>query len=227
MSSFAETSNTTSTKKASSGSKSSKASKPCATATAPVVDAKTHEDVARWGFNIENTEELEDWASEWQEVLNGNGVWGGRTRGGRGVQRITGRTKDISVEGVTLAFCGKELLTRTSIKFVHKHRYGIIGENGVGKSTLLRRIAKRTLPGIPLHFRIGYVQQELPLVEGDIQVLDYIMKGVHASNSCLVEKLEELREQEKELDEQMEVSECDEVPTFADSFSLLSLENQR
>jgi hypothetical protein len=70
-------------------------------------------EIARWGFNLDNSIELEDWATEWQQVLNGNGVWGGRTRGGRGVQKITGRTKDISVEGITIAFCGKELLQRT------------------------------------------------------------------------------------------------------------------
>lgn len=70
-------------------------------------------DTARWGMNLEDTVEHDDWSSAWQEVLEGKGVWGGRTRGGRGVQRITGLTKDISVEGITLSFSGKELLQRT------------------------------------------------------------------------------------------------------------------
>lgn len=70
-------------------------------------------DIARWGMNLQDTIDNDDWSSAWQEVLEGKGVWGGRTRGGRGVQRITGYTKDISVEGVTLSFSGKELLQRT------------------------------------------------------------------------------------------------------------------
>lgn len=70
-------------------------------------------ETARWGLNLEDTVEQDDWSSAWQEVLEGKGVWGGRTRGGRGVQRITGFTRDISVEGITLSFSGKELLQRT------------------------------------------------------------------------------------------------------------------
>jgi hypothetical protein len=70
-------------------------------------------DIARWGHNLSDTVDNDDWSSAWQEVLEGKGVWGGRTRGGRGVQRITGMTRDISVEGITLSFSGKELLQRT------------------------------------------------------------------------------------------------------------------
>lgn len=87
--------------KASASSKEKKDSKASAAET------------ARWGLNLEDTVEQDDWSSAWQEVLEGKGVWGGRTRGGRGVQRITGFTRDISVEGITLSFSGKELLQRT------------------------------------------------------------------------------------------------------------------
>lgn len=161
-------------------------------------------DVARWGLDLDSTLQMEDWYSAWQEVLEGKGVWGGRTRGGRGVQRITGLTNDISVEGITLAFCGKELLTRTSLKLVHGHRYGLIGENGVGKSTLLRRLAKRSVPGIPLHFRFGYVQQELPVAE-DMTVLEYVLKAAKSLGSA-TERLQQLRKDEEQMEQAMEVS---------------------
>eukprot|EP00981_Chlorochromonas_danica_P002656 scaffold521_cov177-Ochromonas_danica.AAC.10 len=170
--------------------------------------ATSKESIARWGFDLQSTEENDDWTTAWQEVLEGKGVWGGRTRGGRGVQRITGLTQDISVEGVTLAFCGRELLQRTSLKLVHGHRYGLVGENGVGKSTLLRRLAKQTLPGIPLHFRFGYVQQELPLAE-DMTVMDYILKAKTALASPL-ERYEELKKVEAELEDLMEKEEDNE-----------------
>jgi ATPase subunit of ABC transporter with duplicated ATPase domains len=92
-----------------------------------------------------------------------------------------------------------------SLKLVSGHRYGLIGENGVGKSTLLRRIAKQTLPGIPLHFRIGYVQQELPVVE-DVTVLNYILKANNDSESALQEQIDALKSEEKELEDKMDVS---------------------
>ncbi|RYH28356.1 ATP-binding cassette domain-containing protein [archaeon] len=163
----------------------------------------SEENIARWGLNLSATEELDDWSSEWQEVLQGKGVWGGRKRGGRGVQRITGQTKDISVEGLTLAFCGRELLQRTSLKLVAGHRYGLIGENGVGKSTLLRRMAKQTIPGIPLHFRFGYVQQEL-LVAEDCSVLDYVLSRVGGAAGGVDDQLNTLRDEEAELEAEME-----------------------
>lgn len=91
-----------------------------------------------------------------------------------------------------------------SIKFVHGHRYGIIGENGIGKSTLLRRLAKQSIPGVPLHFRFGYVQQEIPVID-NVTVLDYILRGA-ASTESLEESLEALKEEEAELESQLEVN---------------------
>lgn len=92
---------------------------------------------------------------------------------------------------------------RCSIKFVHGHRYGIIGENGIGKSTLLRRLAKQSIPGIPLHFRFGYVQQEIPVIE-NVSVLDYVLRGA-ASTESLEESLETMKEDEVALEDQLEV----------------------
>jgi ATP-binding cassette subfamily F protein 3 len=40
-------------------------------------------------------------------------------------------------------------------------RYGLVGRNGTGKSTLLRHISGRELWGIPAHLRILHVEQEV------------------------------------------------------------------
>ena len=53
------------------------------------------------------------------------------------------------VDGVTLAFLGRELLSRSELRLVGGRRYALLGRNGVGKSTLLRRIAAGALPGFP------------------------------------------------------------------------------
>jgi ATPase subunit of ABC transporter with duplicated ATPase domains len=81
----------------------------------------------------------------------------------------------------------------------------MIGENGVGKSTLLRRMAKQWVPGIPLHFRFGYVQQELPIME-DISVMNFIMKTTVHTVASLEREIADMRKKEMELDALMEVS---------------------
>lgn len=40
-------------------------------------------------------------------------------------------------------------------------RYGLVGRNGTGKSTLLRHISGREIYGIPAHIRILHVEQEV------------------------------------------------------------------
>lgn len=47
-----------------------------------------------------------------------------------------------------------------SLTLVYGRRYGIIGRNGVGKSTLLRHIALRDVP-VPAHITILFVEQEV------------------------------------------------------------------
>ncbi len=47
-----------------------------------------------------------------------------------------------------------------SLTLAAGRRYGLIGRNGVGKSTLLRHIAMREVP-IPSHITILFVEQEV------------------------------------------------------------------
>lgn len=50
-----------------------------------------------------------------------------------------------------------------TLTLAYGRRYGLIGRNGVGKSTLLRNIALRQVP-IPAHITILFVEQEAGLV---------------------------------------------------------------
>jgi ATP-binding cassette, subfamily F, member 3 len=90
---------------------------------------------------------------------------GGRGRGGRGA--YAGKTNsihgNIHLYNVSLALPnGTELLTpeTTHMDLLKGHRYGLIGRNGVGKSTLLRRLAQHALPGLPRDMRILLVEQQ-------------------------------------------------------------------
>lgn len=84
--------------------------------------------------------------------------------GGRGVNRMyqcmSEATKDVCVDGVTLAYQGKDLLQRTTLRITSGRKYALLGMNGVGKSTLLRRIAAGMIPGFPPHLNVAYLSQE-------------------------------------------------------------------
>ncbi|KAJ9462898.1 ABC transporter F family member 4 [Diplonema papillatum] len=55
---------------------------------------------------------------------------------------------------------GKQLLTGAHLKLTPGHRYGLIGSNGVGKTTLLRHIAARRIEGVwKQHMTIMLVSQ--------------------------------------------------------------------
>ncbi|KAK1766988.1 protein GCN20 [Phialemonium atrogriseum] len=71
-----------------------------------------------------------------------------------------GKTKDIKVDNADISIGGTRILTDTTVTLSYGHRYGLVGHNGVGKSTLLRALSRRELP-IPTHISILHVEQEI------------------------------------------------------------------
>ena len=70
------------------------------------------------------------------------------------------KSKDIKVEGVDVSIGGLRILTDTSLTLAYGRRYGLVGQNGIGKSTLLRALSRREL-AIPTHISILHVEQEV------------------------------------------------------------------
>ena len=70
------------------------------------------------------------------------------------------KSKDIKVDGIDVSIGGKRILTDTSLTLAFSRRYGLVGQNGIGKSTLLRALSKREL-AIPTHISILHVEQEV------------------------------------------------------------------
>lgn len=71
-----------------------------------------------------------------------------------------GKTKDIKMDNIDVSIGGQRILTDTSLTLAYGHRYGLVGHNGVGKSTFLRALSRREVP-IPTHITILHVEQEV------------------------------------------------------------------
>ena len=92
-----------------------------------------------------------------------------------------------SVSNLSVAFNGIDLFTSISFMVGEKDRIGLVGKNGVGKSTFLKVISKEMDPSegkvlIPDEKTIGYLPQEVSVfrklsVENNIlAVLEFSIK---------------------------------------------------
>ncbi|KAJ3103751.1 hypothetical protein HDU96_009158 [Phlyctochytrium bullatum] len=70
------------------------------------------------------------------------------------------KSKDVKFENFDIAFAGKKIVTNADLHMTYGRRYGLVGKNGIGKSTLLRAIASGDLK-TPSHIRVLHVEQEI------------------------------------------------------------------
>ncbi|CAL8348198.1 unnamed protein product [Arctogadus glacialis] len=73
------------------------------------------------------------------------------------------RSYDIRIENFDVSFGERSLLQGAEVMLAAGRRYGLIGRNGLGKTTLLKMLASRSLR-VPAHITILHVEQE---VDGD------------------------------------------------------------
>ena len=107
------------------------------------------------------------------------------------------KNKDIHLPNVDLNFGSNRILSNATVTINQGRRAGLIGRNGVGKSTLLRHMALREVP-IPTHISILYVEQEI--TGDDTTAIDSVLKAdvwrekllsEEASLNAELQKLEE------------------------------------
>jgi hypothetical protein len=70
------------------------------------------------------------------------------------------RNRDIRLEKFDISISGKHIITDGHLSLPFGRRIGLIGRNGVGKSTLLRALSSRQL-SVPKHVSILHVEQEV------------------------------------------------------------------
>uniref|UniRef100_A0A9J7XEV2 ATP-binding cassette sub-family F member 3 n=1 Tax=Cyprinus carpio carpio TaxID=630221 RepID=A0A9J7XEV2_CYPCA len=96
------------------------------------------------------------------------------------------RSYDIRIENFDVSFGERCLLQGAELSLASGRRYGLIGRNGLGKTTLLKMLASRSLR-VPLHISILHVEQE---VAGDDTVA---LQSVLESDTVREELLKEER----------------------------------
>jgi ATP-binding cassette subfamily F protein 3 len=72
-----------------------------------------------------------------------------------------GKLKDVRLTNFDISYGGKKILTNADVSLVYGRRYGLVGRNGVGKSTLLRAMSRKQVSGVPEWLRILHVEQEV------------------------------------------------------------------
>ncbi|KAK3736603.1 hypothetical protein QZH41_006362 [Actinostola sp. cb2023] len=95
-----------------------------------------------------------------ESVSNGGVVLDISSRACTGVLASHPLSKDLKVENFSITFHGVEILKDTKLELNSGRRYGLIGINGCGKSTMLVSIGKKEIP-IPSHFDIFHLHGEM------------------------------------------------------------------
>ena len=107
-------------------------------------------------------------------------------------------SKDIFIENFDISFGEKVLISGANVTLVCGRRYGLVGRNGLGKSTFLRMVSSQQLY-IPPHLSVLHVEQEV--VGDDTRAIDSVL-------SCDTVR-EGLLEQERDLQRRLAEGDSD------------------
>lgn len=102
-------------------------------------------------------------------------------------------SRDVKIISASLVFHGKVLINDTTLEISYGRRYGLLGENGCGKSTILKSIAKREFP-FPEHIDIYLLNEGAE--PSDTGALQWVVNAAEAEMKRLEDLAEEILEEE-------------------------------
>ncbi|EIE89528.1 hypothetical protein G6F45_000685 [Rhizopus arrhizus] len=127
-----------------------------------------------------------------------------------------GKNKDIKVENFDISFAGRRILTDANLTLAFGRRYGVVGKNGIGKSTLLKAMARREI-AVPQHISILYVEQEV--VGDDTPAVEMVLRADVWR--------EHLLEKERNITSRMAAIDAEQGREDIDEDEKSSLENEK
>jgi ATP-binding cassette, subfamily F, member 3 len=132
-----------------------------------------------------------------------------------------GFRKDIVYHNLNMSSDTHEMLVGATLRLKFGRKYGMVGLNGVGKSTLLRHIAARRLPYFPKHLSTVLVQQEA--VPSAKNALESVVEVDKRRAECLAEEarvmaeLEECTDSDRAAELAMHLAEVNEALESTDA----------
>lgn len=119
-------------------------------------------------------------------------------RNASGVLVSDKQSRDVHIDNFTMSFHGRLLVDGASIVLNYGQRYGLLGENGSGKTTFLEALANRDVE-IPEHVDIYFVRGEAEPSE------------TNAMEFCVESAKKKVAKLEKEIEDMSTADDVDEV----------------
>lgn len=117
------------------------------------------------------------------------------------------KSKDIIVDGYTMMIGGKTLLDSADLRIAFSRKYGLIGRNGIGKTSLLSAMAGGEIEKVPSYLHILYVEQEVlgdektameSILETDVEREELLMEQAMIQDD--IERMKEIDDRLQEID---------------------------
>ncbi|KAJ2553310.1 ABC transporter ATP-binding protein arb1, partial [Coemansia sp. RSA 1836] len=97
--------------------------------------------------------------------------------------------RDIHIDSYTLSFHGRMLIENAKVELNYGNRYGLLGDNGCGKSTFLRSIAEGDIE-LPPHMDTHLLSEEAEPT--DLDPVEYVVKAARDEFARLERELEDM-----------------------------------
>lgn len=153
------------------------------------------------GEPVEEDKEVDKNAELMQQLKLQQDKHGISDRVTTGVLASMPTSRDIKIEQLSLVFHGKVLLTDSTLELNYGQRYGLLGENGCGKSTFLRALAAYEYP-VPKSIDV-YLLNE-PAEPSEYSALEWVINEANKKLETLERQIEEILENEGPESEHLE-----------------------